>query len=269
MAKNSKRKRARRRRGERDTERGTGRALVREVVEEARGRAAEAGDPATAPERVAAIVAEDFDGMPAPLGFVQLLVERDSPERARAVVERVAALAPGSVTALTFQAEAARVLDGDSDRAWELLDEALDAGWDVSAVVPLGWHLLEAGRVLEALECAGEQLLDDPFDSGAQELQARALAALHDRAQAGEEFDAGAHAALERFGDRRPIYRLRESLVRLVEGDRELLERQARTVREWLEGAVGEDGDLAFELTGSGGERLSAEREAIMRIAHG
>ena len=74
MAKNSKRKRARRRGGERSTPR----ALVRDVVEEARGRAAEAGDPATAPERVAAIVAEDFDGMPAPLGFVQVLAEWDS-----------------------------------------------------------------------------------------------------------------------------------------------------------------------------------------------
>jgi hypothetical protein len=152
------------------------------------------------------------------------------------------------------------VLDGDAERAEQLLDEALDSGWDPSASVPLGGHLLEAGRTLEALELADEELRDDPQDGSAQGLYAQALAALDGHAQAGEDIGSDAQAALERFRDRAPIYRLREALVRRVEGDSELLRRQAVTVREWLEGATDEDGDLALELTG-------AEREAIMRMA--
>ena len=177
-------------------------------------------------------------------------------------------LAPGSVTALTFEAEAARALEGDCERSERLLDEAQDADWDPrSAGVMLGGHLLEAGRAVEALYLAGEELLEDPLDDPAQALYAQALVALHERVLAGEELGPGAHAAIERFGDRTPIYRLREALVRLVEGDRELLGRQAQTVREWLDGVSGEDRDLALELTGADGEALGSEQDAIIRMA--
>lgn len=268
MAKRPKRKRARRRRGGGTRgERVSERVLIEGVVGEIRRRATEAQDPATPPDRVAAIVAEDFDGMPAPLGLVRMLAERGSPERAGVVVERVALLAPGSVTALTLQAEAARVLEGDRERAERLLDEALDAGWDPSARVMLGGHLLEADRAVEALELAGEELLDNPLDGPAQTLYAQALVAVHARGVDGEELGPRAHAALERFRDRTPIYQLRAELARLVESDPELLRRQAETVREWLEDTSGEDRDLALELTGAEGERPGTEQEAIAQMA--
>jgi len=69
--------------------RASERALIEGVVGEIRRRAAEAHDPATPPDRIAAIVAKDFDGMPTPLGLVRALAERGSRERAREVVEQV------------------------------------------------------------------------------------------------------------------------------------------------------------------------------------
>ncbi|MHB1538181.1 MAG: hypothetical protein ACYCUM_12940 [Solirubrobacteraceae bacterium] len=270
MAKKSKRRRARRRPGGGASRGGQAseRALVREAVAEIRRRAGEAHDPATPPERVAAILAAEFDGMPAPHCFVRVLAERGSRERAVAVGEQLALLAPGSVTALTFQAEAAIVLDEDRERACRLLDEALELDLEPGAIVPLGFHLLDAGRALEALELAVEELLDDPLDGAAQRLQASALAAIHERAQAGEDLAAGERATLEHFSDRAPIYRLRDALRQLVQGDPELLARQAQTVLEWLQSVFGdEEKDVASELLGSSETELDAEREALVAMA--
>lgn len=270
MAKRSKRRRAGRRPGAGAGRGGQGseRAPVEEATSEISRRVGELRDPATPPARVAALLAETFEGTPAPHGYVQVLAERGSAERAKRVGEQLALLAPGSVTALSFQAEVARVLDGDGPRACRLLDDALELDLDPAAIVPLGFHLLDAGRALEALELAVEELLDDPLDSTAQRLQASALAAIHERAQAGEDVDAGERATLECFGDRAPIYRLRDALRELVEGSPELLARQAKTVVEWLEGVFGdEEEDVTRELLGSTETRLDAEREAIVAMA--
>lgn len=273
MAKKSKRRRARKRSGRQPgggrASSSSERALIDETVLAVRRRIEELRDPATSPARVAALLAETFDGVPVPHGYVQMLAERSSAERAREVAQELAALVGGSVTALAFEAEAARVLDGEEQRASRLLDEALELDLDPAAIVPLGFCLLDADRRLEALELAVENLLDDPLDGAAQRLQASALCAIHERAQAGQTLDAGERAALERFADRAPIYRLRDALRELVESDPELHARQASTIVEWLESVFGDEGeeDALRELLSSTETALDAEREAIVAMA--
>jgi hypothetical protein len=78
---------------------------------EARRRAEEALSPETPPERVAALVVEEFEDLPSPPGLATRLRRDGSEERARSVAAEVQRLAPGSVTALTLAAEVAGVFD--------------------------------------------------------------------------------------------------------------------------------------------------------------
>lgn len=108
---------------------------------EARRRAEEALSPQTPPERVAALVVEEFEDLPSPLGLATRLRRDGSEERARSVAAEVQRLAPGSVTALTLAAEVAGVFDHDQARVDEWLDEALDAFVDPDGAVGLAEHM--------------------------------------------------------------------------------------------------------------------------------
>ena len=142
---------------------------------EARRRAEEALSPETPPERVAALVVEEFEDLPSPPGLATRLRRDGSEQRARSVAAEVWRLAPGSVTALTLAAEVAGVFDDDQARVDELLDEALDAFVDPDGAVGLAQHMLASGRQLDAIELVREVLLDEPEDEDAQEVYAQAL----------------------------------------------------------------------------------------------
>lgn len=78
-------------------------AELRSQAAEIRARASEAQSPDTPSERVAAILVEDFEGMPAPVDFTDVLAEQGI-ARARAVAVEVARRAPGSLVSLTLDA---------------------------------------------------------------------------------------------------------------------------------------------------------------------
>jgi hypothetical protein len=229
-------------------------------------RAAEAHAPDTPPEVVAAILAEDFGEMPSPVGFADTLAKQ-SLERARAVAAEVQRLAPGSLVALTFAAEVARIVDGDVEQSVALLEEAIDSSDESDAPGAMGMHLIGAGMALEALDAAEECLGDDPGDETGQTVLAAALGRLHDRAQAGERLTATEREALERFADRGLLYRLRDSIGELVEQRPALQELVASTVREWLEELEG-DGVISLDdLAEAADAGLDGRYEPIMRLA--
>lgn len=235
---------------------------------EARRRAEEALSPQTPPERVAALVVEEFEDLPSPLGLATRLRRDGSEERARSVAAEVQRLAPGSVTALTLAAEVAGVFDHDQARVDEWLDEALDAFVDPDGAVGLAEHMLASGRQLDAIELVREVLLDEPEDEDAQEVYAHALEELHGRAGAGEKLGRAERDELARFADRGRLYALREAMRVLVEERRpELLVPLSASVRDWmveLREAQGSESTDPFGLEPGDGEERS---EALFRFA--
>ncbi|HLI61428.1 MAG TPA: hypothetical protein VKV21_17360 [Solirubrobacteraceae bacterium] len=264
MARSSRRKRATRRRrpgGHPATaSRSAAERELEALLEQMRARAIEAQASETPVERVAEIVVEDFEEMPSPVGFVQVLTERGSPERARAVVTAVSQLAPGTVTALTLAAEAARELDGDRGRAEELLDAALVLP-NTDCDPQLAEHLLAAGQAIAALECLQEAFGDDPADEQLLEIQAAALEEVHRAARARARPRRDEREALEHFADRTLLYRLRSALRERVDTDPALRERAARSVRRWLRDAGISDDEAPLAPV------REAEREALVRAA--
>ena len=235
---------------------------------EARRRAEEALSADTPPERVAALVVEEFEDLPSPPGLAIRLRRDGSEQRARSVAAEVQRLAPGSVTALTLAAEVAGAFDHDRARVDELLDEALDAFVDPDGAVGLAQHMLASGRQLDAIELVREMLLDEPEDEDAQEVYAQALAELHGRAGAGEKLGRAGREELAMFVDRERLYALREAMRVLVEERRpELLVPLAASVRDWMEqlrAAQGSESTDPFGLEPGDDEERS---EALFRFA--
>ena len=235
---------------------------------EARRRSEEALSPDTPPERVAALLVEEFEDLPSPSGFAVRLGHDGSEERARAVAREVQRLAPGSVTALTLAAEVARTCDHDPDLVDELLDEALDAFFDPDGSVQLARHMLDSGRELDAIELVREILLDEPEDDEAQGLYGGALGKLDRRRSAGKKLDRDERAELDRFADRGGLYALRDAMRVLVEERRpELQGLLADGIRDWMERlreAQGGDAEGDFGLEPGEDEERS---EALFRLA--
>jgi hypothetical protein len=198
-------------------------------------RAQEAHSPDTPASRVAEVLAADFEDMPAPVGFTETLRQQGSDERVRAVASELRRLAPGSVTALTFEAELARLLDRDGKRAAALLEQALETRIDPAGVADLGEHMLEAGQLVDAFWLASEQLVEDPEDDHSQAVLADAVGALYARARSGENLSREERKALEQFHDRGLLYRLREALGAYVEQRVDLRQLLAEEVRAWQE----------------------------------
>ena len=238
------------------------------VFVEARRRAEEALSPATPPERVAALVVQEFEDRPSPPGLAIRLRLDGSEERARAVAAEVQRRAPGSVTALTLAAEIAGAFDHDQARVDELLDEALDAYLDPDGAVEFAQHMLASGRQLDAIELVREVLLDEPEDEDAQEVYGRALEQLHRRMEAGEKLGRAGREELARFADRERLYALREAMRILVEERRpELLVPLSDSVRDWmgqLREAQGDESGGPFGLEPGDDEERS---EALFRFA--
>ncbi len=237
---------------------------------EIKRRAQEAHSPDTSPERVAAILVEDFGDLPAPVGFAQALRETGSSERAGAVAAEAQRLAPGSVTALTIAAEVARTVEGDRDRARALLDEALNAQVDPDGRAELARHLLEDERPIDALALLEEHLTDEPEDEEAQEARAGVLEGIHRRRRAGEKLERDEEEALARFSDRDLFYRLREAMGEYVEARPDLQQAIAVNVRMWLEELreAEEDGGAGgFELENTDADGPEDRIEGILRLA--
>ena len=241
-------------------------AELEHAIEEMQRHAAEAQSPETRPGRVAALMVEDFEGLPSPVGFAQLLAEQD-PERARAVAAEVARLAPASLTALTFAAEVARVVDDQAERATNLLEQAIEAEREPDGAVELARHLIAAGLALEALELIELALLDEPDDTDAQEIWAAALESIHARATAGQKLDRYERQLLERFASRESLYRLRDRLVAFVDDRPELSQHVASAMREWLEELADAGLIDPGELAEGGGELIFERYEGLMRLA--
>jgi hypothetical protein len=246
---------------------GTDQEFELALAEVAR-RAEEALSPDTSPERVAALVVEEFEDLPSPPGLTIRLSREGSEQRARAVAAEAQRLAPGSVTALTLAAEVAGALDHDPSRAGELLDEALDTFVDPDGIVELAQHMLACGRHLDAIGLVREALFSEPDDEDAQELYAGVLEDLQRRRDAGKKLTRAGREELETFADRGPLYALRDAMRELVEERRpELQIRLADGVREWMERLQEtEDGgsDEPFEPE----HNEDAERsEALLRLA--
>ena len=235
---------------------------------EARRRAEEALSPETPPERVAALVVEEFEDLPSPPGLATRLRRDGSEQRARSVAAEVQRLAPGSVTALTLAAEVAGVFDHDQARVDERLDEALDAFVDPDGAVELAQHMLASGRQLDAIELVREVLLDEPEDEDAQEVYAQALEELHGRAGAGEKLGRAEREELARFADRERLYALREAMRVLVEERRpELLVPLSASVRDWMEELREAQGSESTDPFGLGPGDDEERSEALFRFA--
>jgi hypothetical protein len=233
-------------------------------------RVREAHDPATSPERAAEILLEDFEASPAPPGFVQNLAQRTSVKHVKAVVAATIAQAPGSITALTAEAEVARTLDDDPDRARELVQSTLSAELDPDGSAFMAEHLLAVGLRAEALGVLQRRLRVEPEDEEAHGLFARLIEDLHGARLAGAELHRSERQALEHFDDRALLYRLRDALAALVERQPELTRLIATTVRDWLEDASTSDPDGSYALGGDEDEESAApdERvEGIIRMA--
>jgi hypothetical protein len=235
---------------------------------EARRRSEEALSPDTPPERVAALVVEEFEDLPSPPGLAIRLRSDGSEERARAVAAEVQRLAPGSVTALTLAAEVAGAFDHDPGRVDELLDEALDAFVDPDGTVELAQHMLASDRQLDGIDLVREVLLDEPEDEEAQEVYSWALEELDRRVGAGEKLDRAERAELDRFADRGRLYALRDSMRVLVEERRpELWVLLSDGIRDWMEQlreAEGGESEDYFGLEPGDDEERS---EALFRLA--
>ena len=235
---------------------------------EARRRSEEALSPETPPERVAALVVEEFKDLPSPPGFAIRLGREGSGERARAVAAEVRRLAPGSVTALTLAAEVAGAFDHDSDRVDELLDDAIEAHLDPDGSAELARHMLAAGRELDAIELVREILLDEPEDEDAQEVYGRALEGFDRRRMAGERLDRDERAELDRFADRGGLYALRDAMRVLVEERRpELQVLLADSIRGWMEQLQDAQGGDSEDEFGHGAGVDEERSEALFRLA--
>ncbi|MGA2011838.1 MAG: hypothetical protein ABSH51_15115 [Solirubrobacteraceae bacterium] len=227
----------------------------------------EAFSPQTPPERVAALVAQEFEDLPSPPGLALRLRRDGSEQRARVVAAEVQRLAPGSVTALTLAAEIAGVFDEDYDRAADLLDAALGAPADPAGSVELAQHMLAAGRQLDALELVREVLDDEPEVEDAQEVFGAALGELHRRREAGEKLGPAERAELDRFADRTGLYALRDAMRVLVEERRpELRGLVAGSAEDWIAQLHAAEGREADDDRGP--EADDEERsEALLRFA--
>ncbi|MGI8904575.1 MAG: tetratricopeptide repeat protein [Solirubrobacteraceae bacterium] len=215
-------------------ERKLQREIEREAAQIAR-RAQEARDPQTPPERVAELLLAEFEQIPAPVGFAQTLAGDGSSDRPGAVLAELERLAPDSVTTLTFAAEVARIIDGEPQRAGELLERAIEAEIDPDMVAALAEHLREAGEPVQALRLVEGQLAEDPDDELAQEVYAATMQSLHGRAAASERLSREEQKALSAFSARSLMYELRDGLRSFIDERPELGLLVAKSTAEWQE----------------------------------
>jgi hypothetical protein len=141
--------------------------------------------------------------------------------------------------ALTLAAEVARVVGKAADRAAALLDQARAAAADSHEEARLAEHYLGLGRLAETFDLVMPRLVEAPKDTDAQQTYATALEEAHERALAaaspagpagvpetcpcrsGRDWSdccrPGEQAALDRFGDRRALYALRQAIADYIE----------------------------------------------------
>jgi len=226
---------------------------IERLVREARTRAEEAYSPETPVERVAALLVENFERLPSPLGLRSICARpgrASAPERWR----RRCAASPRERGGADLQAEVARVLDGTPSaprRCSTSAPAARDPGRDHRA----GRNTCSRPTDARGARMAEEALVDDPHDKEAQERRAGRAERIHRRAQAGGRLDPWEQAALARFLDRRVPDRLRAGVREYVASRPDLDARSAETLREWLETrAVEETARTAALLERAGSE---------------
>ncbi len=248
-------------------------------VAELERRMAEVLSAETPVQRSAELLCEQFDGRPVTRGLAQMLAGHATSERAHAVAEAATRKCPATLTALTLAADVAYELDRDQARAGALLEQARLLADDAGQRAELAERMVDLSRAADALELVAGQLLEDPRDQTAQRTFARALEIAHARldAHAGEGWSRRGNRcpcgsgrpwwnccrraermALQRFGDRGRLDRLREALSAWIEREPALAGVPAERATEWVADAAGEE---PFELG------LDQELEAVATMA--
>lgn len=248
----SKRKRQRR---QRDRLRQTGRSRSiqnkRELVDAVLGRAAQIldqlGDPETPVAELATMLSDLFDRRPVPASLPEALLESGRAiEELDQLVEELSAVAPVSLTALTFAASVCR-MRGDAAAARVLLDRAMLAADEMETRLALAGNLTFCGRVVDALDLVTARLSVDPRDSSALAGYADALhAAYRHELEPPEDCPCGSgrdwltccatreKRALEDFADRSGLYECRTAVRDFLEGTA-YGKAADQAVIEWLE----------------------------------
>jgi hypothetical protein len=268
-SKSARDKRAKRTKAARVARRRTG------AEQEAQRRLDELFAEETPVARSATLLLERLGGGPVPAGIARFFAVASSTERARMVTAEVGRLAPNTSTALTLAADVAFQLEGDARSASALLDRALAVVDDEDERTTLAAHLLEVGRVAEALAIVEEVLLDTPDDEDAHGVAADALALAHRRICVPTDDDddeapdecpcwsgrawpdccrPAEERALERFHDRSPLYSLRTAMLRFTATEPVTGALVAEDVARWLESAGAES-------------CVESEREGLVRMA--
>ena len=103
------------------------------------------------------------------------IVDRQGPDRARAIADELLEATDASPSALVFAARLMR-LAGDDARSAELLERLWDGTVDPSAAVSLAGVWTDLGRCADALELLWEVCARDPMDLDAQQLRGEVLA---------------------------------------------------------------------------------------------
>jgi hypothetical protein len=222
---------------------------------------------------------ERFGGAPVPRRIARVFALAGSEERAREVSAEAARLAPDTATALTLEADVAFQIDDDARSASALLDRALAVVSESAQRTTLAGHMLELGRVADALATSQDVLLGDPADEDAEVLRADALELAQRRINARME-DAGEdeaaprqcpcwsgrawseccrvaeEEALQCFGDREALSSLRGAMRHFAAADRVVGQAVAADVARWLEDA---DASSHDEREREGLERMATE----------
>lgn len=158
---------------------------------------------------------ESTGTVPCPADFAGLLLDHGStPERLARVATEMLSDAPTALSALTFAAAVARH-GGDGAEADRLLDRAFDATrGDPAMEVDLMGILPGHGRVADALEMLGDQLLRNPDDAGVIRHFSAVMGMCYER-------DCGprATAAARRFADRSALLEFQDAVTTWLRGD--------------------------------------------------
>ena len=188
-------------------------------------RLARIHDPGTPAAELAALVAEQYRGVPVAGWLVPaLLAEGSSLERLEDSAQLILAAdsagqgAP-SLTALTFAAAVARAA-GNAEGERRLIDGALaaaDEAGDPDTRLEVIDFISVSGHAAEAVELLEPRLRQAPDDEFAADLYGAAIAKVYAKASQAEATDAE-RAALRRFADRSGLIALRDAVGAFLAG---------------------------------------------------